>query len=351
MASSSGDSSGAHPDQTDFKFGCISLPVRRFDRSIALPYRIQPGLSLTSALPVELSDWWAGVLGSSEAENISKCFLWITAKESSNSLGILDAENRKLLNESFWFLRSFLLSGPTELIEQPYMATGASSAQKADVRQVSRLDASLFGAGMPSDIVDDERVSRAKSIHAVLRPLYETKTHSRLKRAIQAFEDGTKQQGLGQRLHDFVRAVDGVMKLPRGKSRKLFVNRAGQICGDCFESDAGMLYDLRSVDEHLHPLNAALDAIDVKTALIESHRLTAAAETFARSLLSRVLLSPDVLAHYEKDSGIDQLWTAGPAVLSQLTHPLLDVYDRIDLPSIEQQAMQEVSSGFTLDDV
>ena len=333
------------------KFGCISLPLRRIDRqSVRLPFEIASGLLLADSPPVELSEFWIDTLGSSELDAINEVEVWITATASTERAAILDHENHQLLDEAYWFLRAFILSGPTELISQHFMLTGSISDKGSDVRQVSRLDPPLFSTGVKPPVVDENRLYQAVSLHERLRPLYDTKTHPRFKRALHSFHDATQQHHLSQRLHNFVRSIDGLFDLPQGGSRKVFVERSKVICGDGFESDAGLLYDLRSVDEHLHPLHKAFPNAEIEEDLRSIYRLCAVAEIYARELFVRVLSNPELIPHYEEDSSIKDLWTTGPPELKLLTHPAIEFSD-IDFPSIDLKIRDDIASGLTLAEI
>jgi hypothetical protein len=64
------------------------------------------------------------------------------------------------------------------------------------------------------------------------------------------------------RLHQFVRAVEGVIKPTIGQSRRQFVHRGQVFAGNSETARTllGELYDLRGLAEHLHRFDAGLAA-------------------------------------------------------------------------------------------
>lgn len=63
-----------------------------------------------------------------------------------------------------------------------------------------------------------------------------------------------------ERLHESVRALDAVMLLPIGESRRHFVSKGRVLPGGSHNADGllGELYDLRSSTEHLNDLDVTL---------------------------------------------------------------------------------------------
>lgn len=109
---------------------------------------------------------------------------------------------------------------------------------------------------------------------------------------------------MSARLHQFVRAIEAVLCLPKGSSTKKFVYRGSLIVGDSTAKKAILqeIYDLRSTEEHLHDWNRVI--ADEEVARLRSVQ----AEILACDRYVEVLERADLLAHFVSDATSETFW-------------------------------------------
>jgi hypothetical protein len=70
----------------------------------------------------------------------------------------------------------------------------------------------------------------------------------------------------------------------------------------------GEMYEIRSYVEHLHPPLDALSSVPAAARLAHGQRRTRQGEVLARFAFAHVLESPDLLAAFQTETGIDGFW-------------------------------------------
>lgn len=105
----------------------------------------------------------------------------------------------------------------------------------------------------------------------------------RLRKGFDALLRGTTEGRADIKVHQFVRAVEAVIKPERGRTERQFIHR-GQVFAGRSEDARNILteiYKLRSAAEHMNPLKDQLGAYPS-----EDHRKIIALRTFQAELLA-----------------------------------------------------------------
>jgi hypothetical protein len=116
---------------------------------------------------------------------------------------------------------------------------------------------------------------------------------------------------VGDRLHQFVRAVEAVIKPRAGSGRNDFAHRGQTLTLNNAETREILLqlYDARSLVEHL---NKPTDALPPGGTAEQERRLmdrrTRQIDLLARDVFVRILESPELLEALRTDDQIDAFW-------------------------------------------
>lgn len=163
---------------------------------------------------------------------------------------------------------------------------------------------------------------------ANLTALYAREPTPRLLKGIRSFVSGLESQHGEQRLHGFVRALDGVTKLPRGKSEREFVKRCQIFTGSTTRDQKLLseLYRLRSAGEHLNPFELELSQYLRTDWEAVAMRRTQQAEALARHVFVRILSSHEFVDRFSQDEWLDVLWAKSSAEIMEAWGEQVDLH-------------------------
>jgi hypothetical protein len=151
---------------------------------------------------------------------------------------------------------------------------------------------------------------------------------ARLRRGLKVLFDGTGVPNKdGDRLHQFVRAVEALIKPEIAKTKAHFAHRISQtftLANDETRDTLLQLFNLRSYVEHMHSVLDALQG-DEPTRIATVNRRTRQSDMLARTALLRVLDSDDLFAAFRTDADIDAFWQMTDAQRVALWGPRLDI--------------------------
>lgn len=241
---------------------------------------------------------WKEWMGTERIGEIEACpaFLYVTMP--SSNIDVLDGENQKLRSMIGHWFTGLLLSGKFVAMDDPFVIGGSHSRGELDVREFATL--MPVGRGivetMPNITAYD--LEQALTIGEGLAAIVERKNaeHWRLRRCIAIYQQGRSERDILNRLHQFVRCIDGLIVSEQGKGERQFKSRTKLFIGPAHEELMGNIYRMRSAIEHLHE-HRHLETYDRATR-IEIARMEAISELIARSCLSRILLDQTLRSHF-----------------------------------------------------
>ncbi len=131
----------------------------------------------------------------------------------------------------------------------------------------------------------------------------------------------------GDRLHQFVRALEAVITPRIGESKSDFAHRGQTLAVANAQTREVLieLYDLRSAVEHLNVPQNALQADTEAERLAVVNRRTRQADTLARASLLRVLESSVMFNIFRRDDEIEDFWRLREHARSLLWGERLDI--------------------------
>jgi hypothetical protein len=298
------------------KFSCVALRGASIDELGDAPIRLEVCIWAAPWVPFELEDVWKEWIGSLQSKELLGANLWILAVAPSANPGVLDEENEVLRATAERVFFGLVLQGMR--YDRGYVLSGAHHEESVDVRQFSTLRDYHPNIERDSRLITIDLLRKAaldsKRIEEIYHPVVglsggrpESQIYRRLRRGFYALLRGYEEQWWDTRLHQFVRAIEALLLLPIGKSRREFTSRCGTFLGASAETQQLLseMYQLRSCAEHMNPMETVLRGPDpLRIALKRSMQ----SELVASEIYLRLFRSPEFLHRFSDDDAISAFW-------------------------------------------
>ena len=301
-------------------FACLSLKDV-FCKYEGNPIKVQTGLSVHVRPKAAIDSSWQGmlntidrdVLGSFNHDKLTNSNFLIVATAPSAIPDQSGDETDGLVGKTFQLFHAILMHKMIPLHEGGIVIRGTNSTGRLVPQSLQRVPTYCWFeehllADDPYDL--DEQIIRsagtvAEGIHFVES---QDGNFERVKRGIAAWVRGAKEQVYYNRLHEFVRAIEALIRPAKSKTEKQFAERCKMLAGDSSETIARELFVLRSAVEHLN--EAECELANISPSKRKSHvRLRARqAEFLAGQSYIRLLSNRQLLEKFCTDDSIDDFW-------------------------------------------
>jgi hypothetical protein len=300
-----------------------TLPDDRFFALVALDC-MQAGTGLTEPIPsldggldlvrgappIPFQEPWPDWLGSLAAESFKKSTFSIVAHGAEHTTPWYQHRAHALL------YGLALLCVARFIDDDGFILVGHSFQGQVTVQTVAKPTPLLAMPWLSCRTLTDELLQRGYKLALAIEKLYKlgphadpegtvkSQDHIRIRRGFRCLLSGLRAENMSERLHQFVRAIEAVLCLPKGSSTKKFVYRGALIVGDSTAKKAILqeIYDLRSTEEHLHDWQRVV--ADDELARLRSVQ----AEILACDLYIEVLERAGLLAHFVSDATSETFW-------------------------------------------
>jgi hypothetical protein len=206
------------------------------------------------------------------------------------------------LDESFFGL---LFASPgTPRLSGNYFS-GAVHADETDVREMGTVETCTRTPGAPFWALDNAVLDFANEITQGIVEFQHLAETSRTWRMTTAFHDGAKSGVLGDRLHQFIRCIEGAILPEAGRTERQFKSRSELFIGPAHHTLVEQLYRLRSAVEHLHDPN------DFVKDRKELARFAYQSEAIARHCLQRIFTRRHLHRVFDTDEHLESFWNLG----------------------------------------
>ena len=289
------------------KFGIVAVSdafVENMTHEVAL----SDDTWVTSSLPFEVDDNWRTWIGSIQADQIEKSSLFIITKALSESPKVLDGENERLRDKAYKLYFGLLLTDYFCTYDRPIQLTGSKSDNGLDVRSIGKMDPSLSVPGTPFNKVDQIRLKKSKQLADAIESLPSKGRFSRFTKVIRSFYSGITSNFVEDRVHQFVRSIEGIIYPDIGKTEKQFKSRTELFIGPKHHQLMGELYRIRSAVEHSHDPFERAPGNDFKEKLIYCFKKAYEAEAISRYCISRLLINKNLWPFFEDDQSLSDFW-------------------------------------------
>ena len=295
---------------TNVTFGCRALDGPSL--GLSEPLQLSQSLSLHPRPPVDLDETWQEWLGTLQGDSFSKSRLVIVAQLPNSTS--MHGDNLRGVETQLQTLHCGLL-----LQGYGYCSGGLEVYGNTNYS----LHLGPLGPVFPHAAVQNrkhsaptiDKLEEAYRIAQSLQVIYDhPRRFLRLRRSFDAWYRGIREgEIVGYRLHNFVRAVEGLTQPPRFGLTNSFVERAQMIIGRN-QRNASLLrqlYNLRSCFEHIkrwRPELRRLPKLNVTESLLYR---TLQAELLASAAFITILTSTAMLHHFRSDATISRFWALG----------------------------------------
>jgi hypothetical protein len=292
------------------KFSCVALANAGVVRELRTLVDLGDGLWILFEPPFEFEAHWREWLGTVRVEHLSRANLVVLAHHASATVEVMDAENEALTKKCFTLLYALFLA---EVFHHDggLILSGANVDGTVNVRHVANLETLYRPNGVSTARIDAALIQRASTIASGMRAVHVPGGHSRrLHRGFRAWIQGAMEFYGDNRLHQFVRAVEGVIKPAIGQSRRQFVHRGQVLAGNsgAVPTLLGELYDLRGLAEHLHLFDSVLAAHPSHERQSVALRRAYQAQLLASHVYERIFSNPRLHTTFGTDAAIDAFW-------------------------------------------
>ena len=297
--------------KSSMKFSCYAFHLFACSPELPEELELDECISVLRKPPVGLNRNWREWLGSLEADAIESSDFVLLATAQSKNPELHDEENVQLTKKIDYLLDGLLLQG-VPMYERGFSLSGANVHGEIHPRRSALLEGHEPSYGMPGFLVGVSEVTRAMNLSMKLHDVGSMQPNwQRLRRGLRALFKGSRETNKdGERLHEFVRAVEALIKPRIGRSKADFVHRAqtfAMASPDTMKA-LGDIYEIRNCVEHLNsPLDAVTGTEEQRIERVNWR--TRQADCLSRFALAHILESNDLLEIFMTDSNIDDFWS------------------------------------------
>ena len=301
-----------------------------FPDMVDLPF----GYFASTHLPAKPDSHWRESLGNFRADELENANLYLGCKMQSKTPEVLDNENEDLGQKVLCFYWAVHLTDFLITNSRPLSCTGCLVGPGLNVRSVGQMAYPQATDGTPLECarLDSTRLLRSAELASKLYLIYDSEDFRRFKRIFSSFTRGINEKITQNRLHYFVRCIEGFIIPEIGEAKSKFKSRTELFIGPKYHDVMGELYDLRSLAEHLHDVLEYYKEGSKKQKLLKLYRRTFEAEALARYCISRLVSNAELWCYFKNEDSLKDFWK-------------LDLVNSKTLWG-EQVSLNEISSRF-----
>ncbi len=273
----------------------IREPVDLGDGQVALPRG-------AFELPAHWKEW----LGTLKAEAVERANLKLLVRAPSSRPAVLDEENQQLQQRVANLYWGLLAAGKVRVSGRGIQLTGSHGADGIDVRQAGDLDPVISVYGILTERVTEAHLQRAANLAKGLARLFVDAKMLRMRMAVNTFLRAASAPHLGDRIHQYVRVVDGLTRVIWGGRTKFKERCRTFVLPDqvdaCWE-----MYVIRCNVEHFQDPSQDLPLLPRREDLLRGYRSAHGAEALARDCMAHLLLNESLWPHFADDQ-VNAFW-------------------------------------------
>jgi len=292
------------------KFSCFAFSRCAVGDDLGDGLALGNGLAVGRTLGLDIGQHWPAWLGSLAMDEMREISFVIHATAPAAHPEVLDGENQALTRACDYVWYGLLLQGVPSYMEG-FTLTGANVAGEIQVRQFGHVRDYEPTYEMPEFRLDAGAAKLAALLGERLGRIdvLGSPPWGRLRRGLRALFRGSKEGDGGDRLHEFVRALEAVVRPDIGNTRNQFAHRAQTFATASPRARESLLqiFDLRSHVEHMHLAIAALEGAEKDRIAVANHR-TRQVDALARFVFRHVLESDALLEIFRTEEGIERFW-------------------------------------------
>jgi hypothetical protein len=191
----------------------------------------------------------------------------------------------------------------------PFFLKGKKEENIVELYPINLEDEYTFLKGTPLGIIDELFFKKSSKIFNSIKNYYNKREHNRISRIIYAFKYAITRKEYSNRLHHFVRCIEGFIYPEEGKTKNQFKSRTELFIGPRHHDFMGKMYRIRSAIVHLHNffdiINETGDFKEREYILIE---YAIAAEAIARYCISTFFINKNLWPYFDNEKKPEKFW-------------------------------------------
>jgi hypothetical protein len=272
--------------------------------------QLADGTYVLDRIPLRVEDSWQKWIGTIRFDSLKKANVVLIRRFPSANPEALDSEHESLgrpIARLFYLLQ---LSGVLEY-ENAHLIKGSIVGDVPQVRQMGELSRFLQTKGYSRLAVDINRLRRAVQLRESLDEIdAPPHTAKRVVRGLNVLMDGLQQRHGQERIHQFVRSLEGLIVPDIGNTRRQFAHRcqtfakAGQNAKQILEE----AFNMRSDTEHLNDWEDSLQTYPSDNRENIALQRTRQMERLACVAYSRILGDVKIRSWFETEQKQLEFW-------------------------------------------
>ncbi len=299
------------------KFATVNLERCRSIDDFGDPLVLGHDISVHKESVYDLDASYRERVGRDLADGFARTNIVIMASRRSLLPTVRDEEWQDLDRRVFMMFYAVMMQGTPRFSSGTTGAGGVNEGGRMHLLQFGPLPPFYFATVNAPIQVSAALFRAAEAVVAGMIPVYAPLQTGRredfrvVRRGLSALIEGWKANGVMDRLHAFVRALDGLMRLPVGAGRIEFGRRVAMIAtGATVAATADAIYRLRSFDEHLSDWPITLSRITEPERPEFIARHSHLTEALANHAYRTVLASPGLRAEFQGEASAAAFWNA-----------------------------------------
>ena len=301
---------------TNEKFAAFFLSRCKLRADVPADAEVDRGIWVARTIAIDLGPWpeWLGTL---TVDELQEPGLVLYATSPSRRPEVLDAEHDSLQRAVQDVFHGLTLHGVPSFNKGANIV-GANVNGELRVRRYSNLQELRTASGLPPFVVGIAELQRAVTAGQRLREMQDENVNSpvnarwaRLLRGVSVLlKANLAANEFGDRLHQFVRVLEALIKPRIQQSRRDFAHRAQTfvVANAPTARILDEMYDLRSHVEHVHAAMDALATGSREERIATVNLRTRQADVLARVALGRVIESDVLYETFSTDDRVDEFW-------------------------------------------
>jgi len=291
------------------KFSCIALENIAVDDSLSAPVVLGDGLWVTPSSPFRLDSKWREWVGKTTSDRFTNVNQFLVAIQNSKKPHILDDENTQLSHRVGLLFHGILLQGIPDYVNG-WTLTGARVSDEIQIRSLGNLHG-YYNSPSPDRVLICEKVCQmANRFVDGWTKIESSSDYSYLKRGMRAVISGMRREWVDDRLHEYVRALEALIKPRIGKSTTQFVHRCQTFALANRDNTKTLKesYNIRGAVEHMHhPDQALANYPQSNRESVLFHRLRQI-EKLTFEVYLKICTSPSHATFFKTDNDIESFW-------------------------------------------
>jgi len=289
------------------KFGIVAMQNVAAD--------VTNGLTFANGTVIftSISDWvnsqWRRWIGELRAQDLEQCNLIIFRHAHRSRPEVLDAEHEALSREAnaILILTAYQFA---PWYESAWSIRGSIVNGQREVRQMGRIPDLYRTQGSDPQRITDQTIEYADKTLPDWLAVRASGQFHRFRLSMGMVLNGLRESYGEERVHQYARALEGLILPKIGATEKQFVHRCLTFVGASDKNRQIMrdIFRMRSATEHLHSWDTAVQDYPVEEREITALLRTRQAEQLAAAAVLRILTTPSLRTWFEDDARISEFW-------------------------------------------